>query len=63
MELKKGFYPALGTPKDENGNVLEESYRKQIELMIEAGASGALCMGSMGTEVIFTLSQYKEVAC
>ena len=62
MELKKGFYPALGTPVDKDGNVLEDSYRKQIELMINAGASGALCMGSMGTEVIFTLSQYKEVA-
>lgn len=62
MKLDKGFYPALGTPLDDNGNLMEESYRKQIELMIEAGAAGMLCMGSMGTEDGLSSSTYKNTA-
>lgn len=62
MELKQGFYPALGTPLDADGNLIEESYRKQIELMIKAGASGALCMGSMGTEDALDSKTYAKTA-
>ncbi len=62
MELKKGFYPALGTPLDENGNLVVESYRKQINLMINAGAAGALCMGSMGSEAALTDETYALTA-
>lgn len=62
MELKQGFYPALGTPLDENGKLVEESYAKQIELMIGAGASGALCMGSMGTEEALDSETYAKTA-
>ena len=62
MELKKGFYPALGTPLDDNGELVEDSYRRQIQLMIEAGASGALCMGSMGAEAVLTAETYAKTA-
>ncbi len=62
MEFKKGFYPALGTPLDKDGNLVEESFRKQIELMISAGASGALCMGSMGVEAVLSKETYKKTA-
>ncbi len=62
MKLNKGFYPALGTRLDDDGNLMEESYRKQIELMIEAGAAGMLCMGSMGTEDGLSSSTYKKTA-
>ncbi len=62
MEFKKGFYPALGTPLDKDGNLVEESYVKQIDLMIEAGASGALCMGSMGVENVLSKETYKKTA-
>ncbi len=62
MELKKGFYPALGTPLDEKGNIVEQSFAKQIEMMIDAGAAGALCMGSMGTESALTADAYRETA-
>ena len=47
-QMKNGFYPALGTPTDANGQLVGSSYEKQIDLMIEAGAQGVLCMGSMG---------------
>ncbi len=59
--LKKGFYTALGTPLDENGNLVEESLRKHIRQQIEAGASGLLVMGSMGIEATVKLSAYKEI--
>ncbi len=45
-----GFVPALGTPVDSNGNLLVESYKKQIDDQINAGATAILCMGSMGIQ-------------
>lgn len=48
--MKAGFVPALGTPLDANGNLCEESFRKQIHDQIDAGAVGILCMGSMGMQ-------------
>ena len=50
MDLKDGFYPALGTPLDDNGNFLAKSMCHQIELMTDAGASGHLVLGSMGQQ-------------
>ena len=46
--MKYGFVPALGTPLDENGKLCKASYTAQINRMIDAGAVGILCMGSMG---------------
>ena len=48
--MKVGFVPALGTPIDENGAFLKESYQKQIKRMLEAGAVALLSMGSMGQQ-------------
>ena len=50
--MKAGFIPALGTPLDKNGNLMVESYKKQINDQIDAGAVGILCMGSMGQQAI-----------
>ena len=50
MKIEKGYIPALGTPLDKEGNFLPESYKKQIEDQINAGATALLCMGSMGIE-------------
>lgn len=61
MELKKGFYTALGTPLDENGNLVEASLRKHINQQIDAGASGLLLMGSMGIEAFIKLDAYKDI--
>ena len=49
-KLKAGFYTALGTPLDKDGNVIEASLRKHIDMQIEAGASGLLLLGSMGIQ-------------
>lgn len=46
--MKAGFVPALGTPLDKEGKFVKESYKKQIDDQIKAGAVGILCMGSMG---------------
>ena len=65
MSVKKiedGFYPALGTPLDSNGFLCEESFSKGIELMTGAGASGVLCMGSMGNMVSIRNEEYAMVA-
>lgn len=50
MDLKKGFYTALGTPIDDKGDLIADSLAKQIEMQIAHGASGLLLMGSMGIE-------------
>ncbi|MBQ7098060.1 MAG: dihydrodipicolinate synthase family protein [Clostridia bacterium] len=59
-KLKRGFYTAMGTPLDKDGNVVAESLIKEIDMQIEAGASGLLLMGSMGIEASVKNSAYKE---
>ena len=61
MSYKRGFYTALGTPLDENGNLIEKSLRRHIRQQADAGASGLLLMGSMGIEAYIKNSTYKEV--
>lgn len=60
--MEKGFYTALGTPLDENGNFIPESMALQIEQQIEAGVSGILVMGSMGNMTYLKNSEYPKVA-
>lgn len=60
--MKPGFVPALGTPLDSNGNLIVDSYRKQIEDQIAAGAVGLLCMGSMGQQAFLRTEVYAQVA-
>lgn len=60
--MKYGFVPALGTPLDENGNLLAESYAKQIHRMMDAGAVGLLCMGSMGQQAFIRNEVCVQVA-
>ena len=58
----KGFVPALGTPFDKDGKFLKESYMKQIDDQIKAGAVGVLSMGSMGAQAMITSEEYPKVA-
>lgn len=60
--MKAGFVPALGTPLDKNGKVCAESYRKQIDDQINAGAVGILCMGSMGIQAAIRQDEFANVA-
>lgn len=60
--MKHGFFPALGTPLDGQGNVCEASMTAQIKDQIGAGASGLLVMGSMGIEPYIKDSAYQNVA-
>ena len=60
--MNKGFYTALGTPLDANGNFIPGSMARQIEYQIEAGASGLLVMGSMGQMSYIKQSEYAKVA-
>ena len=60
--MKAGFVPALGTPLDAKGNLCEESFRKQIEDQINAGAVGLLCMGSMGIQAYIRQKVFPQVA-
>ena len=59
-KLKNGFYTALGTPLDKEGNLVATSLKKHINQQIEAGASGLLLMGSMGIEATIKNSTYAE---
>ena len=60
--MKYGFVPALGTPLDKDGKLCRESYAKQIEQMLDAGAVGLLCMGSMGQQAFISNDVCVEVA-
>lgn len=60
--MKTGFYPALGTPFNEQGNFIKGSFQKQVEDQITAGAAGLLVMGSMGIEPYIKNSEYTKVA-
>ena len=60
--MKYGFVPALGTPLDANGQLCKESYAKQIERMLDAGAVGLLSMGSMGQQAFISNDVCVEVA-
>lgn len=60
--MESGFYAALGTPVDDNGNFIADSMAEQIEQQIAAGASGLLVMGSMGNEAYLKNSEYAKVA-
>lgn len=60
--MKAGFVPALGTPLDKNGNLIVESYKKQIEDQINAGAVALLSMGSMGQQPYIRQNVCVEVA-
>ena len=60
--MKAGFVPALGTPLDERGNLCAESFKKQIEDQIAAGAVGLLCMGSMGIQACVRQEIFPQVA-
>ena len=59
-KLQNGFYTALGTPLDKNGNLVAESLEKHINQQIEAGAAGLLLMGSMGKEAYLKNSTYED---
>ena len=61
MNFNDGFYTALGTPLDKNGNLVEVSLKKHIEQQIDSGAAGLLLMGSMGIEAYLKNSAYADV--
>ena len=57
--LKNGFYTAIGTPLDPEGNIIVQSLAKQIDDQIEAGASGILLFGTMGMGGCIRDAQFK----
>ena len=61
MTLNNGFYTALGTPLDDNGDCIPSSLCTHIEQQIQAGASGLLLMGSMGIEAAVKNSTYRKL--
>lgn len=60
--ITDGFFPALGTPVDNEGILLEKSFGKEIEMMVDAGAAGVLCLGSMGQMAAIRNSEYPKIA-
>lgn len=60
--MKNGFYTALGTPLDNNDNLVADSFAKQVEDQTAAGASGLLIMGSMGIGPYVRNSEFAKVA-
>lgn len=60
--MKHGFVPALGTPLDAVGNLITDSYIRQIDDQINAGAVGLLSMGSMGIQAFISSEVYPTVA-
>ena len=61
LKMKDGFYPALGTPTDGSGRLIVKSFRNQIDSMIGSGASGILCLGSMGKMASVRNNEYSNI--
>ncbi|MBD2864761.1 dihydrodipicolinate synthase family protein [Paenibacillus oceani] len=59
---KQGFFPALGTPLDENGRLIAGSLRRHVADQIEAGAAGLLVMGSMGQQPYIRGGETADIA-
>lgn len=59
-KLENGFYTALGTPINNNGDLIKESLAKHINQQIDAGAAGLLLMGSMGREAYLKNSTFAD---
>ena len=57
-----GFITAVGTPLDEKGNLVKESFGKHIDDQIKANISGILCMGTMGKQATIKNNVFAEVA-
>ncbi|MDF2722379.1 MAG: dihydrodipicolinate synthase family protein [Paenibacillus sp.] len=60
--MKSGFYPALGTPLDERGQLVAASYQLHVEQQVNAGAQALLAMGSMGQQAMIKNSEYAKTA-
>ncbi len=60
--MKAGIVSAVGTPLDANGNLVVDSYKKQIEDQIKAGVIGILSMGSMGQQAFIRTEECRKVA-
>lgn len=59
---KQGFYPALGTPLDHDGRVIESSLRRHASDQAQAGAAGLLVLGSMGQQPYVASSETRATA-
>ena len=60
------FVTALGTPLNEQGELLEDSFRRHMDNQLECGIDGFLVLGTMGCMPCLTKSTYLkcvEVAC
>lgn len=60
--MKHGFYTALGTPLNENGELVAAGMTLQVRQQVEAGVSGLLVLGSMGNMTYLKNSTYPKVA-
>ena len=60
--MKEGFYTALGTPFDDKGYFIKNSFEKQVADQIDSGASGLLVMGSMGIQPQIKDSDFRNIA-
>lgn len=62
MKMNDGFYSAIGTPTTLDGKLIDESFSKQIEMMIDSGTQGILCLGSMGNMAAIRNTEYPLIA-
>jgi 4-hydroxy-tetrahydrodipicolinate synthase len=60
--MNEGFITALGTPLNDDGDLVAKSFTKQIDDQIDSGASALLAMGTMGNEAYIRDSVYPRVA-
>ncbi len=60
--MRAGFYTALGTPLDDNGDFVVASFHMHVEDQVGAGASGLLVMGSMGQQASVKNSEFVKIA-
>lgn len=57
----KGIIPAMVTPSDESGKIIEDSLRKLTRYLIDGGVHGLFAIGGQGEFWAFTPPQKKRV--
>ncbi|MCD4670221.1 MAG: dihydrodipicolinate synthase family protein [Actinomycetia bacterium] len=60
-KMEKGFITALGTPRDKDGYLIEESLTRHVIDQINGGVHGFLVLGTMGDEPGIKDSEYARV--
>ena len=57
----EGIFPALWTPTNENGELLAEEFKSNLEFILNSGAHGSMALGSTGEFIHLRTPERKKI--